>query len=597
MGQKSTKTLVEEEEVEEESLVESEEVQEEEVLGEEAGSWLDDDPEFALDEDNVHALAEEAAKVLAKQTWRQENLVSHLKELQRSRIPGVPEHIDPEWWEGGPNMIKEEEPPMRDPIPALIYQKLWIHDVGMKPEYLLKKADESDQEDEDEEEEEEEKEDDEEKSDVDSVLADEEAEKKKAREEAKREFEASEKQRIAELRNDPKLQGYAVWLTARENRHELCDARRLREKAEYKKRLFPDPVEIPPVEGQNWFKAPEFAGNLAAKVEASWWCWNAEFVSEVLLVAQAHQLRLPVVDLKAAQRAFRKRPELAYAFRRHVEAVSLDGTRQLWSDVFLQLLGTLRAQRMMSHEKKKKKKRKKKDDFEEVRYSEAEVEEETGRKFPAFSDRKLPLFRTRAVNVPPPATVKHADMCRQLLEDAGELPPGPPEVPPLPKVLPYRQGYSNERTKWLTEEQYRRRYGDVKARDLIERERVWIRVDPDVPSGQGMRLQYLAKPDPRDDAWVRFPPGAAQSIQCGGARDIVAAKQPPKRKNKRDSLASESSSGRQHSSVGGTDEDSDNVGSLAEMPAPLRTQPSSATKARSHSNTRPESKRVSFFQG
>lgn len=501
----------------------------------------DDDPQAII------AGANWAASALTLRAARKTETVElGLRDMQKATRWGtdIEKHVAPDSWEGSTLKIIEAVPRSFDPKPALMYQRMWIHDhlrdqlsakeqkddeALKKRENLRRKQEAAERKampsmrsaDEDESDEEEAKA--ELDSDADSIEAEvtnKAKAKKKAMEAAGKE---TEKQRLIDLRTNPKFDGFKDWLRARDWRSEICTAPRLRQREQERQKTIPVRAATPPPmpEGiPKWFRTPPLAASFSSEAMAlrggpeagepqiedasTWWCWREDFVSEVLLVAQGRGVTIPVVPLKAAQKAFRRNPAFAFAMRQHVEAVAVDGTRQLWSPVFLQSLDALRTSSLYTGSDK------------EVRLSAADVEQKYMREFPATSSSELPLRRAPLYVKPKLETLPKADLCRQMVEEMDDRPPGPPPLPPPPELAPRRQTYEAQRQLWQSEASFRREFGDRLARDMVERGRVMMQRNP--LSTRDDSFQFLVKVNPMEEAWVKSmpPPSTLRTTSGNG---------------------------------------------------------------------------------
>jgi len=72
------------------------------------------------------------------------------------------------------------------------------------------------------------------------------------------------------------------------------------------------------------------------------WCWHGEFVDQARLIAECQRMHMAFIIMEKARLIMRRDPEATKtAFRHHVVAVASDGSRELWSLAFLQLLSVL----------------------------------------------------------------------------------------------------------------------------------------------------------------------------------------------------------------------------------------------------------------
>eukprot|EP00927_Polykrikos_kofoidii_P036999 TRINITY_DN31173_c0_g1_i1.p1 TRINITY_DN31173_c0_g1~~TRINITY_DN31173_c0_g1_i1.p1 ORF type:complete len:568 (-),score=115.37 TRINITY_DN31173_c0_g1_i1:89-1792(-) len=269
-----------------------------------------------------------------------------------------------------------------------------------------------------------------------------EREQAEAEEQAQKERECIRREK---LKRDPNFGGFKLWIQARDWRNEFCTRDRLKEIKRERERRFGKPAQpLPKIHGENWFRVPVVRGAEEADGSPEAWCWRNDFIFEVLALAKAHGMELPLLDLEKARQAFRKDLNFAFKVHTHLEVVSLDGIRQLWSPAFAQTVATVRAR--CYHGKGADAAEK---DPKDPRRSVSRVCSETGLKFPPPLGRHR-LSRT-PLPKPRPAVLVHAKECQRLFEDRKRslgMSPRAPSPPEVPFLLPYREYFKTNNEPW-----------------------------------------------------------------------------------------------------------------------------------------------------
>jgi len=159
----------------------------------------------------------------------------------------------------------------------------------------------------------------------------EEKEKRQANEKSVKEQEA-EVLRMEELLND-QADGWKLWLRGRDFRSEFKvqpskEEQKRQEFREQEKKAVRRPRTV---NGKGWIRAPIDAR--APKGEMT--CWRADFVKEARYDADLLGLERPTMPAEAVRNLARKDWGIIDQFYWHVEAVDLDGNRELWSPTFV----------------------------------------------------------------------------------------------------------------------------------------------------------------------------------------------------------------------------------------------------------------------